>query len=191
MAAKKKTTGNTIFSELEKLFNDIAKEWEQKIDQKLKKYEDLLSKEDNYPDDVREAVRQMNSEEYQKLQALIVEKIKQLPGQRLPAICIPKGPYGTSENMIHVENAMPVYVVYDEDSGFLGTRYGDWLPNNELSELMNKLSRFNNSAENENAILEVVSPVSKKYHAPIIHGLFTMSLNDLEALAVELGIGNY
>jgi len=185
MAAKKKTTGNTISSALKKLFNDIVKEWEQKMDQKLEKYEVSL------PSDVAEAIKQMNSEEYQKLQALIVEKIKQLPGQRLPAICIPKGPYGTSKNSIHVESTMPVYVVYDKDSDSLHIECGDWLPNNELSELNNKLSKFNNSTENENAILEVVSPVSKKYHAPIIHGLVTMSLNDLEALAVELGISNY
>ena len=185
MAAKKKTTGNLIFSELEKLFNDIAKEWEQKIDQKLEKYEVSL------PSDVAEAIKQMNSEEYQKLQALIVEKIKQLPGQRLPAICIPKGPYGTSKNMIHVESTMPVYVVYDKDSDSLHIECGDWLPNNKLSELNNKLSKFNNSIEKENAILEAVYSVVRKYQVPIIHGLVTMSLNDLEVLAAQLGIGNY
>jgi hypothetical protein len=190
-AAKKKTTDNTIFSELEKLFNDIAKEWEQKIDQKLKKYEDLLSKEDNYPDDVREAVRQMNSEEYQKLQALIVEKIKQLPGQKLKAITIPKGGYGTLKGTIHAENVNGVYVVYDKYFDLLTTIPGDWLSDNELSELNSKLSKFNNSTENEHVILEVVSPVAKKYQVPIIHGFITLSLNDLEVLVAQLGIGDY
>jgi len=185
MAAKKKTTGNTISSDLEKLFNDIVKKSEQKIDQKSEEYEGLL------PNDLVEAIRQINSEEYQKLQALIVEKIKQLPEQRLRAITVPKGPYGTSENIIYVESAMPVYVVYDEDLNFLYISYGDWLSQSELSELDSKLSKFNNSTENESAVLEVVSPVAKKYQVPIIHGLVTMSLNDLKVLAAQLGIDNY
>jgi len=183
--ATKKTTDNTISSNLNKLFNDIVKEWEQKIDQKLEKYDNLLL---NY---VVEAVRQMNSEEYQKLQALIVEKIKQLPGQRLKAIIIPKGPYDISENMVYVKSVIPVYVVCDEDLNFLNIRYGDWLSSSELSELNSKLSKFNNSTENERAILEAVSSVAKKYQVPIIHGFITLSLNDLEVVAAQLDIGDY
>ena len=183
--ATKKTTDNTISSNLNKLFNDIVKEWEQKIDQKLEKYDNLLL---NY---VVEAVRQMNSEEYQKLQALIVEKIKELPGQRLPAICIPKGPWGTLKGTIHVENVNGVYVVYDKHFNLLTTIPGDWLSDSDLSELNSKLSKFNTSTENESAILEVLSPVAKKYHVPIIHGFITLSLNDLEVLAAQLGIGDY
>ena len=192
-AAEKKTTDNTTTSSSDRmeLFFEVIEEWEQDINQKLKKYGDLLSKEDNYPDDEHEAVRQINSEEYQKLQALIVEKIKQLPGQRLKAIIIPKGPYDISENMVYVKSVIPVYVVCDEDLNFLNIRYGDWLSSSELSELNSKLSKFNNSTENERAILEAVSSVAKKYQVPIIHGFITLSLNDLEVLAAQLGIGDY
>ena len=193
-AAKKKTTGNTTTttsSDREELFFEVVKEWHQEINQKLKKYDGLLSSDDNYPDDVHEAVRQMNSEEYQKLQALIVEKIKQLPEQKLKAITIPKGGYGTLKGTIHAENVNGVYVVYDKYFDLLTTIPGDWLSDNELSELNSKLSKFNNSTENEHAILEVVSPVAKKYQVPIIHGFITLSLNDLEVLAAQLEIGDY
>jgi hypothetical protein len=191
MAAKKKTDNTTTSSDRMELFLQAIKEWEQDINQKLKKYDSLLSKEDNYPDDIHEAVRQMNSEEYQKLQALIVEKIKQLPGQRLKAITIPKGGYGTLKGTVHVENVNGVYVVYDEHFDLLTTIPGDWLSDSELSELNSKLSKFNNSTENEHAILEVVSSVAKKHYVPIIHGFITLSLNDLEVLAAQLEIGDY
>jgi hypothetical protein len=191
-ADAKKTTGNTTsYSDREEQFLQAIDEWHQEINQKLKKYGDIFYQKDNYPDDIVEAARQTKSEEYQKLQDLIVEKIEQLPDQRLAAISIPKGPHGTLKGTIHVENITGVYVIYDKRFNLLTTMPGNWLPENELSDLNNKLSKFNNSSENENAILEVVSHVAKKYRVPIIHGFITMSLNDLEVLAAQLGIGDY
>jgi hypothetical protein len=92
---------------------------------------------------------------------------------------------------VHVENVNGVYVVYDEHFDLLTTIPGDWLSDSELSELNSKLSKFNNSTENEHAILEVVSSVAKKHYVPIIHGFITLSLNDLEVLAAQLEIGDY